>query len=103
MMLTQPSLQDSTKSDINACMIENRKSERHAVSHSVRAAAKPRRVTNLPQVVKVVFPSNPAITRLQTLGFVGDVSDVKPLAVKELPFEQLHKRTDEDKDKNVSL
>lgn len=51
-------------------------------------------LTNLPQVVKVVFASNPAVACIQTLGSVGDFAEVTALAVEELPLKQLHRATD---------
>lgn len=51
-------------------------------------------MTNLSQVVKVVFPSNPAVSCFQALGFIGDVTHIKALTVEEFPFEQLHTEPD---------
>ncbi len=78
-----------------------------AVNQFGRARVSPRRVcawacvccvcvreTNLSQVIKVVFPSGPAVSSLQTLCFIGDVTHIEPVAVEELSFEQLHTQTD---------
>lgn len=43
----------------------------------------------LNQVVEVVFPSDPAVVCLLTVGLVGDVFGVHAFAVEELPLEQL--------------
>lgn len=51
-------------------------------------------VTNLSQVVKVVFASNPAVSCCQALGFIGDVTHIKALAVEEFPFKQLDTHKD---------
>lgn len=93
MMLTQPSLQDRTKRDISACTTETntkRRCQSECKSRCQKAGCVGV-VANLSQVVKVVFPSNPAITRLQAFCFIGDVSDVWSFTVEEFPFEQLQR------------
>lgn len=56
-------------------------------------------VTNLSQIVEVVFPPQPAVTSLQTLSFIGDVTYIDPVAVEEFPFKQLRKC--EHREKNM--
>lgn len=51
-------------------------------------------VPNLPQVVKVVFPPIPAVSRLQTLRFIGDVAHIEPVAREKLSFKQLDTQKD---------
>lgn len=96
MMLTQPSLHDSTNSDIRAWKSKTHINHRPAINQFVRAGVSPGCVymANLSQVVKVVFPPNPAVSCFQALGFIGDVTHVKPLTVEEFPFKQLHIKTD---------
>lgn len=56
-------------------------------------------MTNLSQIVEVVFPPQPAVTSLQTLSFIGDVTYIDPVAVEEFPFKQLRKC--EHREKNM--
>lgn len=52
---------------------------------------------HLAQIVKVVLVMNPLVIGKQTVGLVGDVSDIQTQAVEELSFEKLwrwNRRTD---------
>lgn len=98
MMLTQPSLHDRTNSDISAW--NNRTHTCISVMLSCRihiyVSAPDVQYcvdTDLSQIVEVVFASDPSVPCLQTLGFIGDVGHIVPLALEELPLKQLHTDT----------
>ena len=91
MMLTQPSLHDSTNSDISAC--ESEIPPHSQVLGNSRCQAY-ECVPNLSKVVKVVFPPIPAVSCLQTLCFIGDVAHIQSVAIVKLSFEQLDTQKD---------
>lgn len=91
-MLTHPSLEASTNSDIRAWIPPEHKREvqrtrQHTHKHTPRAHTHTR--TDLSQVVKVVLMMDPLVVGLQTVRLVGDVFDIGAEAVEKLAFKQL--------------
>lgn len=82
-MLTHPSLEASTNSDIRAWIPPEHK---HEIKTNKLSRRQTDGNTDLSQVVKVVLMMDPLVVGLQTVRLVGDIFDIRAEAVEKLAF-----------------